>query len=274
MKSTVVLLSSLLGASALATRNTSPELSLSLGDEQQPLAKHYNDVWLIGTRFHPHYDPHFASRPLPDAEQNDAVRVLIQTCLATLSDLGVEAWLMHGSLLGWWWGQRVLPWDSDADIQISENGLSFLAAYYNMTMFFYQYSGVPEGRRFRLQVNPHYKDATIDPDNAVDARWIDMQTGLYVDITGLRHMTNADGSPAKMLHDKSGDVYAENSIFPLRETMFEGVHAFIPYSFKDVIANKYGDKALTDTEFNDHVFNEKIMQWEPKTTIKEAQVEL
>lgn len=121
-----------------------------------------------------------------------------------------------------------------------------------MTMFFYQYSGVPEGRRFRLEVNPHYKDGAVDAANAVDARWIDLQNGLYVDIAALRRVAADDDSTAPaMLRDKSGDEYAENSIFPLRETMFEGVNALIPYSFKDVIANKYGDKALKDTEFNE-----------------------
>lgn len=26
---------------------------------------------------------------------------------------------MHGSLLGWWWGQKVLPWDTDIDVYVS-----------------------------------------------------------------------------------------------------------------------------------------------------------
>lgn len=24
-----------------------------------------------------------------------------------MNDLGVETWIMHGSLLGWWWNQKV-----------------------------------------------------------------------------------------------------------------------------------------------------------------------
>jgi hypothetical protein len=32
---------------------------------------------------------------------------LIQTYLATFADIGVETWIMHGSLLGWWWNRKV-----------------------------------------------------------------------------------------------------------------------------------------------------------------------
>lgn len=39
--------------------------------------------------------------------QNEVLKNLVQTYLATFSDLGIETWLMHGSLLGWWWGKKV-----------------------------------------------------------------------------------------------------------------------------------------------------------------------
>lgn len=49
----------------------------------------------------------FASKALPYNEQKVALKNLVQTYLATFADLGIETWLMHGSLLGWWWGQKV-----------------------------------------------------------------------------------------------------------------------------------------------------------------------
>src|SRR4051812_27632462 len=81
------------------------------------------------------YGLRFAERELSYSEQKVALKNLIQPFLATLTDLGVETWLMHGSLLGWWWGKHVcyqlqaviekrshttdkvqnLPWDSDID---------------------------------------------------------------------------------------------------------------------------------------------------------------
>ena len=26
-----------------------------------------------------------------------------------MADVGAETWIMHGSLLGWWWNQKVRP---------------------------------------------------------------------------------------------------------------------------------------------------------------------
>ncbi|KAK7430933.1 mannosyltransferase [Neonectria magnoliae] len=53
-----------------------------------------------------HYDARFGDGPLKETEQRDAIRILIQTYLATFRDLGVQTWLMHGTLLGWWWGKK------------------------------------------------------------------------------------------------------------------------------------------------------------------------
>ncbi|KPM42976.1 hypothetical protein AK830_g3559 [Neonectria ditissima] len=58
------------------------------------------------SRQYVHYDARFGNGPLKENEQRDAIRVLIQTYLATFRDLGVQTWLMHGTLLGWWWGKK------------------------------------------------------------------------------------------------------------------------------------------------------------------------
>lgn len=31
----------------------------------------------------------------------------MQTFLSTMADIGAETWIMHGTLLGWWWNQKV-----------------------------------------------------------------------------------------------------------------------------------------------------------------------
>jgi hypothetical protein len=57
--------------------------------------------------FHPHYDGRFADNRVEKDEQLDHLTALMQTFLATMADIGVEAWIMHGTLLGWWWNQKV-----------------------------------------------------------------------------------------------------------------------------------------------------------------------
>ena len=76
---------------------------------------------------------------------------------------------------------QILPWDSDIDVQMSNATVDFLARYYNMTIHTY------EKRDFMLEVNPKYTDPSYDDYlNVIDARWIDYQTGLFIDITAVR----------------------------------------------------------------------------------------
>ena len=57
----------------------------------------------------------------------------------------------------------------------------FLASYYNMTIHNFK------KRNYLLEVNPKYTDDSYeDYLNVIDARWIDTETGLFIDITAVR----------------------------------------------------------------------------------------
>ncbi|KAK2009050.1 hypothetical protein LZ32DRAFT_661551 [Colletotrichum eremochloae] len=215
--------------------------------------------------FSARYDKRFASKPLNETAERDALKVLVQTYLATLGDLGVQTWLMHSSLLGWWWNKQILPWDSTADVQLTDNGIRFLAAYYNMTTYYYKYSSIPDGRFFQLEVNPNYfnqdKEA-VDKGNDADARWIDMDSGLFIDVTAEDYPEGAGA-----LASKSGYEYRNTDLYPLLETTFEGVKAKIPYKYKEMLISEYGEKALTDKEFNNHKFIDNKMEWVPNAEL-------
>ncbi|KAH7155878.1 mannosylphosphorylation protein [Dactylonectria estremocensis] len=214
------------------------------------------------SRRYPHYDARFSKGfLLTETAQLDAIRVLVQTYLSTFRDLGIQTWLMHGTLLGWWWGKEVMPWDLDADVQVMEADMYFLAAYHNMTIYYYKYGDMKEGRFFQLEINPYFKHREQDDVlNVIDARWIDLQTGLYIDITAARY--DPDHKEGKgVLYDKHGHEYRDTYLFPLRDTTFEGVPAKIPYRYKEMLEAEYGRKALTRTKYNNHEFDEKIMKW-------------
>lgn len=168
----------------------------------------------------------FADHQLGYRERKQALSSLIQTYLATLADIGVETWLMHGTLLGWWWNRKVgespvhiyivgyltfraqiLPWDTDLDVQVSEASMHYLASYYNMTIFHYKTPRIPEGRDYMLEINPHYVNREqSDELNVIDARWIDTESGLFIDITTARYnLTHPAG--ADMLVCKDGHEY-------------------------------------------------------------------
>ncbi|KAM7224448.1 LicD family domain containing protein [Rhypophila decipiens] len=221
------------------------------------------DKYFHESIFNPHYDGRFAEVELGYYEQKQALKNLMQTFLSTFRDIGVETWLMHGTLLGWWWNKHILPWDSDIDVQVTEPGITFLATYYNMSVFRYKTPRIPEGRDYMLEVNPHYSNREqTDGLNKIDARWIDTTSGLFIDITAARYnLTHPAGGG--MMSCKDGHEFKDTHIFPLRDTIFEGMAAKIPHQYADLLAKEYGTSALTNTQFNGHVFKEETMEWVP-----------
>lgn len=82
---------------------------------------------------------------------------------------------------------QIFPWDNDLDVQISEATIHFLADYYNMTEHHFDIPNVKGGRTYMLEINPNYLvKSEEDTLNKIDARWIDMSSGLFIDITAVR----------------------------------------------------------------------------------------
>ncbi|TLD23484.1 putative mannosylphosphorylation protein [Venturia nashicola] len=218
------------------------------------------DKYFHESTFHPHYDGRFAAQVLPDSERKIILTNLMQTYLSTMNDIGAETWIMHGSLLGWWWNRKIMPWDSDVDVQMSENSMDYLAKYYNMTIHHYRLPGIPKGRDYMLEVNPHYVNGSItDWLNVIDARWIDTDSGLFIDITTLRK----NGTEGGNMYCKDQHNYRAEDIFPLRDSHFENTPVKIPYAYTELLEVEYGPQALTETKFEHHTFDEEKMEWVP-----------
>ncbi|KAF2737649.1 hypothetical protein EJ04DRAFT_487591 [Polyplosphaeria fusca] len=217
-------------------------------------------------QFHPHYDGRFASDILSSSLRRAHLIPLIQTYLSTMHALGAETWLMHGSLLGWYWNQRILPWDSDADVMVSHSSMHFLASYHNMTMHHYNVGSTPRereaGRTYLLEVNPHWSNGDErDTENVIDARWIDTTSGLFIDITTLR--AAAQPSPPGAMVVKDRHHYLREHIFPLRESVFEGVPARVPFAYNALLSEEYGADCLVTSTFEGHHFDHKVGKWVP-----------
>lgn len=174
---------------------------------------------LTKNSFSPHYDGRFAAKPLAYDDQRFHLRSLIQTYLSTMNDIGAETWLMHGSLLGWFWNRRIMPWDSDLDVMVSEKSMAHLANYYNMTVHHFVLPEIEQGRDYLLEINPHWTNGSVNDNmNVIDARWVDMETGLFIDITTLRSNLTAqaeEGHEGYMMV-KDRHHYNFSDIFPLR----------------------------------------------------------
>lgn len=209
-----------------------------------------------------------------------------------------------------------MPWDYDLDVQVSNQTLGEMAGLYNGTVFEYVYAalddedegeeeeggeGEEEGlglglggtgtgrgevrlrmktKRYMLDVNPYWAQRTrLDGLNIIDARWIDMENGMYVDITGLSEdrletaqkgemkkkgdgkgkgntgggtggkAERKRGSMVGVWTDKNYHGYGTRQIWPLRKTEFEGVEAWVPWDVEGVLEEEYGGKSLTAEEW-------------------------
>lgn len=209
--------------------------------------------------FDSHYDARFGLQPLSYSERRRCLSALIKGYLSTMEAIGVESWLMHGSLLGWYWNRKILPWDSDLDVQISVKSVQHLASYYNMTIHQQRMDGESTSRDYLLEINPHWINADpADIHNKIDARWLDMTTGLYVDITVLRD--DNSGAQGSMVC-KDQHHYMNDDIFPLQETDFEGVIARVPIACTKVLKEEYGAHSLENADYAHHHFDLNLKEW-------------
>ncbi|KAA8648581.1 putative mannosylphosphorylation protein (Mnn4) [Aspergillus tanneri] len=259
---------------AVAGSATSAEVDVTFQSVRNEMVKDYSgqggDIpdqkYFRESDFHYHYDGRFANDTLPAEETIPHLSELIRTYLSTMADLGAETWIMHGTLLSWWWNQKIFPWDNDIDVQVTEPTMRFLDKYYNMTEHHFDIPGVEGGRSYLLEINPFYViRSTDDKANVIDARWIDMSSGLFIDITAVRKDDAAlEKGDAGALMCKDGHRFQENDIFPLRNSHFEDFPVKIPYQYTKLLEDEYGPKALTDTDFEGHHFNEETLIWEKK----------
>ncbi|EXJ60280.1 hypothetical protein A1O7_04432 [Cladophialophora yegresii CBS 114405] len=186
-----------------------------------------------------------------------------------MKDLGVETWIGHGTLLGWYWNQRVLPWDNDIDVQMTMETLSRLAAR-NMSEYHYPAGSADQDtpRTYLLEINPHYRTvSTRDVANKIDGRWIDTTNGKYIDITAV-HVSagKAEHTPFDqgVLFSKEGHRYLSQELFPLQNESFEGIAVRVPRKSAKILSEEYGEKSLTNTRFHWHRFNKTSKIWEPE----------
>ena len=127
------------------------------------------------------------------------------------------------------------------------------------------------GKKYLLEVNPHSTSpSTQDRLNRIDARWIDVHTGLFIDITTVHPVPSPPPSalssltslfkPAKPqrpedtepedMYTKDTHLYSTSSLFPLRSARFEGTTVQVPYGYEQLLIEEYGPRALTETWFD------------------------
>jgi phosphorylcholine metabolism protein LicD len=170
--------------------------------------------------------------------------------------LEVRPILMHGGLLGWYWNQRLLPWDGDLDLCVFYSDLFRLSDGL--------LAGQPPWQEcYLLDVNPHHVDRrTLNrtyrewtEPNRIDARFIDRQNGLYIDITALSKTGD------KTFITKCPHSYEEEDLLPLQDTEIEGVPVFVPRNVPWVLTKEYGHTAVELPFYRNYFFDRDLRIW-------------
>ncbi|KAI1269601.1 LicD family-domain-containing protein [Xylariaceae sp. FL1019] len=223
-----------------------------------------------------HYDARYFTSKVSYAEHRMTLQRLIRSYLTTFDGLGIETWLAHGSLLGWWWNGRIMPWDYDLDVQVSVATLYYLGLHFNRSTHEFIFDGAASPlspatlsgdggngtvlKKYLLDINPHHGDLTRgNGANVIDARWIDISNGMFIDVTGLRER-DPDTQPG-VWSCKNSHRYRTMELWPLRRTQFEGVGAWVPYAFDKILTDEYGAKSLVTTEWAGHRWHPELKEW-------------
>lgn len=153
----------------------------------------------------------------------------------------LKYWVVHGSLIGWHWQLDVLPWDLDIDIQVLSTDLLFYYVHFKDFLF--------KGR-YLFDLNPHSVFRDHQRHNVIDARFIDTETGYYMDMTGVAF----DGT---YLHCKTPHEYLPQWIFPLKRSTFCGAPTWVPNNVAATLVSEYGFGVLDNTYYEFHFHRKK-----------------
>ncbi|KAH3915128.1 hypothetical protein HBI56_015180 [Parastagonospora nodorum] len=225
---------------------------------KRPNTKYFHEPG--GSAMLSHYDRRYFHGIASDEERTDTQSHMIRAYLTFFREKKLDTWIAHGTLLGWWWNGRRLPWDFDLDTQVTGRTLLRLGREFNHTRYKYTSPDSSVRREYLLDVNPWiHQRIRGDGMNVIDARWIDVRNGLYIDITGLSE-TQPDTHPG-IWTCKNNHRYHMDELYPMRETVFEGMFAKVPYAYDKILTDEYREGALVNTEHNGHFWDPRQREW-------------
>lgn len=185
--------------------------------------KFFNEI-----KGHSHYDLEYGKLVEKNTIINE-LKYLLQELTEICNKNEIKIIIMHGSLIGWHFNKKILPYDDDIDVCILEEDL----------IKFIKCDGI-ENENFIIKINPNFINRNInDRDNVIDARIISKKCGVFIDITFLTSIDKKDYYNCKSPH-----YYHKNMIKPLKKNNFENCEIYIPNQYKYCLFQEYGKNVL------------------------------
>lgn len=171
---------------------------------------------------------------------------MIRTFQKFTKSNGIVSWLGHGTLYGHIYNGQTFPWDNDFDLQMPIKHLNYMAQHFNQSLIL---EDPREGNgRYMLDVSSSITVRTQgNGNNNIDARFIDIDSGLYIDITGLSVSSDPIDHAIKKYYEKKAKemhfdwkkerTYIENDV----ELTPENIHKFNITQLATYMSDHRGD---------------------------------
>lgn len=247
-----------------------------------------------------HYDWRFFNGiTVGNEDQKLSLHHLVKSYLSFARQHGIITWISHGSLLSWYWNGLAFPWDTDIDVQVPLSELHKLGKRFNQSLII-ENVGTSEDKfngmgRYFVDIGSSITHRSKgNGNNNIDGRFIDIDTGLYIDITALAltdtdtpqrydylvesqpHIRKAleglkDDNGNVNYRDKNRELEAYNcrnnhfatydELSPLVLTLVENLLSYVPSNFVMTLNYEYKLNALTDKNYRDSFYLNNFRIW-------------
>ncbi|RCK56529.1 hypothetical protein Cantr_06000 [Candida viswanathii] len=210
-----------------------------------------------------HYDWRFFNGKLRNKARTAIIlERLLRNWFKFTEKYGIVSWIAHGPLLSWYWNGAVFPYDNDLDVQMPIRHLAKLGQLYNQTLVV---EDLHEGMgKYLIEVGTFMHNRDISHNgNHIDARFIDVDTGVYIDITGLamgETKRYSRGRETANIHDRRKHFYNVDELVPLKLSMLNGVPCYINNKPVANLNQEYRSGIRRKT-YQDYYFSTKLNIW-------------
>ena len=218
-----------------------------------------------------HYDWRFFNGKLKDGARTAIIlERLLRNWFRFTEKYGIVSWIAHGPLLSWYWNGAIFPYDNDLDVQMPIKQLAKLGELYNQTLVV---EDLREGfGKYLIDVGTFIHNRDISNDgNHIDARFIDVDTGVYIDITGLSNVvvSRASRYDGRDIHDRRKHFYKLTDLAPVKLSMLNGVPCYITNHIVQNLKREYRS-GITRKQYQDYIFSNKLNIWIHTLVLAEA----
>ncbi|CAK9439899.1 uncharacterized protein LODBEIA_P39990 [Lodderomyces beijingensis] len=227
-----------------------------------------------------HYDWRFFNGKLSYNNHRTAIILerLMRNWFKFTTKHNIVSWIAHGPLLSWYWNGGVFPFDNDLDMQMPIEHLIKLGELFNQTIVV---EDMHEGfGKYMIDVGTFIHNRKIsERGNHIDARFIDIETGVYIDLTGISSsgavppgkcyqniQDDKDEGPLlqheeETFNDRRVHFYHFSQISPLKLSMIDGVPCYVPNSIIKRLKYEYAEDSLARSDYDDWFFVPRLGNW-------------